>query len=952
MTDKIQIPVQANVDTSQVEQRLNALGQKIAQANRMQFTPVSAKSVEDVNRVVTKFEQLLKINTELRKRMKDTGQEGAGFLNVDYGKIYSDANVRARQMRQHFEYVVGQHFVPMPQPPGGGGPGGPGGGAGLGPGLGGGGRGPGGGGNAPWVGWTQTALGGAGPVGGIAGRALGAGVSQGIGAGLMGLLGGLGALGVSRALSATMERVGVAEDNAVALDRLKRVVGDVGVSFEALKSVVSAGADNLKITYSEAGQLATQFSKLGNVSADKANTLADEMQTGVGLARAFGLDPSQGVGALGMLRGSRQTSDAQESKRAALLIGETIARSGAFGKADEVMDAIAGYVTNQNRANLGRSNVGGFAGAYSALIGSGIPGLDPAGAGALLSRVNASLTAGGAKGEASQFFSSMLANRLGLDPLQMQVFREGGAFETKAGAFGKGSIYASYMGKTGPDSGGGTYLAERLKLLREKYGGDKLLLAQATANDLGISMRQAMAMHMISPNEMGAMAKYAGDISSLNAGGIAALGKAVTGSAADRQAVADSLLRRKDVSADEKSRIQAAMSGGDAETQKQVLAEIIAQHDQEETQGKDIRDSKNALDNIKTAMADKLVPLAMEMRHGIMAIALATGQGKYKTSEDIMKAATLADSDARIATINGKADSEAQELMKRRAKIKTDISNLWKTDAKKAVEANDKAYAANGELAQIEKRLAEIQKERAVLLEKENVRRTEELSEIDKAADARREIEEATRTGANPHAGNRSGGRIRAWAGTGDMAKSAELREAVAAAEKEIGAPRGLLLAQMEQESGFSHDARSSAGAMGLAQVMPSTLASLEKRMGRKLDPYNWKDAVLIQKEIMRENYSQFGNWDDSLRAYNGGWDKSRWDNSETAGYVPSIHARMPRLNSTPMPYDAGAGRGSPEYYGLKVDPIVVRHEGPNGQQVRPDQTLNTRVSLPRAFGH
>ena len=66
---------------------------------------------------------------------------------------------------------------------------------------------------------------------------------------------------------------------------------------------------------------------------------------GVGMSRAYGLDPSQGVGFMGQMRGLGVTKDTQDSRRLALLIGETIAKSDAFSKADEVMEAIAGFAT-------------------------------------------------------------------------------------------------------------------------------------------------------------------------------------------------------------------------------------------------------------------------------------------------------------------------------------------------------------------------------------------------------------------------------------------------------------------------------------------------------------------------------------------------------------------------------------------------------------------------------
>jgi hypothetical protein len=205
-----------------------------------------------------------------------------------------------------------------------------------------------------------------------------------------------------------MDRIEQAEGNAVAYDRLKRAMGDVTISFGALKSAVIRTANRNSLTYSETAGLAQQFVKAGNINGSGLGGLSGELGMGIGLSRGFGLDPSAGVGVLGMMRGLGVTKSEQDTRRFALLIGETIGKSGAFAKADEVMDAIAGYAQMQTRSGMGAANVSGYAGMLSSLVGSGIPGLDPAGAGSLLARVNAALTAGGAKGEASQFFSRIL----------------------------------------------------------------------------------------------------------------------------------------------------------------------------------------------------------------------------------------------------------------------------------------------------------------------------------------------------------------------------------------------------------------------------------------------------------------------------------------------------------------------------------------------------------------
>ena len=130
---------------------------------------------------------------------------------------------------------------------------------------------------------------------------------------------------------------------------------------------------------------------------------------------------------------------------------------------------------------------------------------------------------------------------MGLDPIQLQVLREGGAFATNDEAFGPGSVAARY-GLSGP-SGDGTFLQGTIGALRGAYGGDKGLLAQATANHLGVNMRQAMALLSVDPKQMGEMSKY-GDLTKLSGSGISNLSTALYGSAGDRRSLADSLARR------------------------------------------------------------------------------------------------------------------------------------------------------------------------------------------------------------------------------------------------------------------------------------------------------------------------------------------------------------------------------------------------------------------------
>lgn len=800
MAGKIGIGVEAQFDTAGVERQINSLGQKIAQANKVQFSPISLKSSAEIEKVIKQFDQLRKIHGDLNKRMQATGQGNKGLLDLDWSKLYPDSNSRARQMRKVFEYSTGAGFIsPAGAPPGGRPPKQPP----AGPGI--------------IQQAAQAGMRAAGPVGGVAAGALGTGMSAGFGAGLMGLLGGVLALGVGKLVSGVMEKVEQAENNSVEMDALKRTLGDVNVSFAALKSVVHGGADNLKITYAEAGKLAMQFSRLGNLQADQYKTIADELGVGVGLSRAYGLDPSAGVGVMGQMRGVGVTSNTTESRRFALLIGETIGKAGAFAKADEVMEAIAGFATSQTRNNLGVANVGGYAGMLSGMVGSGVAGLDVQGSAALIARINSSLSGGGSKGEASQFFTGRVGERMGLSPIQTQMLREGGAFATNDSMFGKDSA-AGRFGIKAP-GGGKTFLEGTLEMLRQQYGSNPELLAQATSNHLGIGINQAMGVLGIQPNNIGEMQKY-GDLGKLSGNGIGNLSKALYGTAGDRAGLSSTLLGRSDVSGSDKDRLRGAMGTA---SEREVLAQLTAQYDQERTQGSDIRDSKASLDNIKTSLADKLVPLFTEVRHGIMYLA---GAKEGITPDQIMRKVIDTESDGRRKAIAGNFDPQTQDLRGRKVGLMGQIDQLSETritgsalyfgKPEAQAEARRKRAALEAELADVDAKIAGLSQEKATLLERENKRRDDEIKRMEKAS-----AEQAMASipgisvpggGANQSAAEtgrlgRMGSAPAASGGGGKTYKSGnglpdDVRAMLEAQDKRAGLPIGTMASIVMQETG------------------------------------------------------------------------------------------------------------------------------------------------------
>jgi hypothetical protein len=142
----------------------------------------------------------------------------------------------------------------------------------------------------------------------------------------------------------------------------------------------------------------------------------------------------------------------------------------------------------------------------------------------------------------------------------------------------------------------------------------------------------------------------------------------------------------------------------------------------------------------------------------------------------------------------------------------------------------------------------------------------------------------------------------------------------------------------MRQESGGRQQSAngtltiSSAGAMGLMQVMPSTYDILRQRYGLGDDPYEPQDNILAGTAYIREMYDRFGS-PGFLAAYNAG--PLRLDAylagtsdlpDETVHYVASVAPRLGSEIATSGSYRVGAG--SPSGSAPDVDPADRAFDG------------------------
>ena len=948
----IKIPVQADFDSASVEQqlqqfqsKLNALGQQIAQANKTKFEPIGKTTLSDLQKVTQQFEALRRVSNDLNKRINATGQKGASFVDLDWSKLYPDQSSRSRQMAKAFQYVTGANFAP----------------------------GPGGGGKPPPAGptWSQVGfnavsagLNATGSAGRVASGALGTGMSAGFGAGMMGLLGGIIALGVGKAVGAVSEHIGRAEQNNIDLDKLKRTLGDVGVSFDQLKAAVHGSANVLGITFDEAGKLAQQFAKLANLSGENGlYGAADGVQTGVGLSRSFGLDPSQGVGVLGSMRGLGITRNEQDTRKFALLIGETIGKSDAFAKSDEVMEALASFLTNQTRATLGRGNAAGYAGMFAGLASSGIPGLDPAGAGSLLSRVNAALTAGGAKGEASQFFTARLGASRGMDVFDTQLWREGGAFSTADSTFGGDGAVSRFYEKYGLKKPGGSQslLSANLDQLRREYGKDPKMMLMATANQMGLSMSQAAALHVVDPKAMGEMEKY-GNVRDFNASGIGNLSKALSGTAADRQAMMQEFLARtgKDKLSNEDAALLRSKKDNDAEL-RDVLAKLSVKYGQEETTGSIARDSKALLENIKTSIADKLVPYVNDMREGILYLA----GNREKTGIDVLK--EIAEKGSAYRKNRIEAEYDTRGLITKRAGLQTQFDGINEGRLKDKLRAGiitPEQYQEQmrakqklqEEMNEVDKQIKDISEKKKALLEEEVKRLERERASIDERGKAQIEIENAT---ANPPVRGGGAGGGGGGGGGGRQLDTSSIDGKLAEAERRNGLPAGVLRAVMQQETGgrqgFLDDP--SAYHYGLnangQRIAPHTgkvstafgpfgiLESTGRSPGYGVSPLKDKsidEQIRFASEYLAARTRSAGSLAGGLAGYGEGF-----------AYSNSVMNKM--RAGTPMPQEAAASRMGDQQMNLRggFDPLTITIQDQNGKPLAPTQSLNPYFNRPSA---
>ena len=116
------------------------------------------------------------------------------------------------------------------------------------------------------------------------------------------------------------------------------------------------------------------------------------------------------------------------------------------------------------------------------------------------------------------------------------------------------------------------------------------------------------------------------------------------------------------------------------------------------------------------------------------------------------------------------------------------------------------------------------------------------------------------------------------------MADTAALKAYATTQAESYGIPSDIFLNMIGAESSWNPNAVSSAGAEGIAQLMPGTANNINR-----FDPYA---SIHFAAQLLKEYYDKYGTWEAALSAYNAG-PSGNWQNSETQNYVGRILGKL-----------------------------------------------------------
>lgn len=675
---EVKIGVGANIGgvdaaINKITQSMNKLGAAVSTNQKLKFEPTDVKNMaRDLDLINKQFKQTLALSAQIRNALKASGQSGLHLSQIDWSKTSADPRAAQRMRDRAFMHSVrGTSLDPTLSNvvdaegnavstakedaktaadsakararedaaeakaqaresaeeakaaakdrarPGGFGRGVRRYGKGM-------------------AGRTAGAFGGGvgGPVGGILQEGIGGGGAGFEAGGLLGGLGGLGAglLGggaialAGIAGKAISEGLDQAKNRSYDLDTLKRSMGDLGISFDGLSDASWKAAQGLGMANGEF----VKMEQLANSTSGGAYRTPDELagatRSGVDLARAYGMQPGQGVG---FVAGMQRMNSRQDNKELATQLAEAIATAQGKATPGEVAQAMQGFAAAQNRFNSGSVDLSRFGNAFATLL-TGDMTADHASS--ILGQANSAMQKMGGTEAGQNFTMQAFGN---LDPIRARMRAEGGLFgngldNPSIGAYMRAHGARDWDGMSkGPDgtnfsvmrdafdkayAGRGTYGAEMELDAAKNYFGLKSYADTSSFMNMSDSSHSSIAM---------ALKKAGVKLSDVREGGLQALAGVSSTTTFDGL---DSLYKgsirgRSDMNEGDISSLDRAEKSGNFDTFQNELVRVLAGKGQEDDAGSTQRSIDANIADMKTMMGEKLLPYTQAIMEGIVAFA-------------------------------------------------------------------------------------------------------------------------------------------------------------------------------------------------------------------------------------------------------------------------------------------------------------------------------------------
>lgn len=383
----VSVPIEAN-PTSAVS-AINAIRQATRDA-----TKDNRELAAELEKVNKQFDQLQKVNSGLKARVKATGQSGVPFADMDWERLYDDPRTAARARSQSTRYVAQ---------------------------------------GTPWEIGEDAAF----PPGHDrqsdgAGSSL-AGGAMAMAARTLPLLATIA--GIGGTVSYLRGGENTAESQAMAVDELQRSLGGTKESFDQFGHQIRGIGRDIGMMSSEAIALAKEFSALSGIT--ETERLRKSAGEAAAFGRAMGMAPGTGAGLLA--RGQWLMGDRSSQREFATILAEAISGSGMWSKGDEVASSILRFVESSERFMVNPPNAAAYAELKANMDASGLPGMRGQMAESLIMQMDQAV-----RRPSNEHFEAFMARALNPDGKTLGVYdmmrlREtGGLFGSRKSVLGKG----------------------------------------------------------------------------------------------------------------------------------------------------------------------------------------------------------------------------------------------------------------------------------------------------------------------------------------------------------------------------------------------------------------------------------------------------------------------------------------------------------------------------------